>query len=498
MASVHIVSQSSEWWGAHHNNNDNNNNNDKASKMSIINTQDNNLNSESVDFDFFAIQNEPKFGSTKMSKPDTNNISSSKANHQPILLSEMSEKKKLIDFSNKVYVAPLTTVGNLPYRRIMKLFGADITCGEMAIATNILQGSTSEWSLLRRHPSEDIFGVQIAGSFPDQMARCGEIIAAETNVDFIDINMGCPLDLVCNKGAGSSLMLKSERLHGIVKDLGKICTEAGINLTLKMRTGWDSNKPIAHNIMPKIQKIVYENNLNVPVMMIHGRSRLQRYSKLADWHYIYKAANSQNPNLPKIPIVGNGDILSFEDHERHIMEAKLLSELKDDEDVNNILSSMKPIDLSSSSSISEKEPIISSCAMLARGALIKPWLPTEIKERRHWDISSSERFDMLKDFVNFGLEHWGSDTRGVNTTRRFLLEWLSFLYRYVPVGLLEVTPQYINERTSSKFVGRDDLETLMASNLPQDWVKISELLLGKVPEGFKFTAKHNAKSHTIA
>ena len=132
---------------------------------------------------------------------------------------------------------------------------------------------------------------------------------------------------------------------------------------------------------------------------------------MANWDYIQEVANSQSPDLPRIPVIGNGDIFSYVDYEEKI-----------------------------------KREGVNATAMIARGALIKPWLPTEIKERRHWDISATERLDILKDFVRFGLEHWGSDQQGVNNTRRFLLEWLSFLHRYIPVGMLEVLPQEMNQR----------------------------------------------------
>ena len=141
---------------------------------------------------------------------------------------------------------------------------------------------------------------------------------------------------------------------------------------------------------------------------------------------------------------------------------------------------------------------LASCAMVGRGALIKPWLPSEIKEQRHIDISATERLDIVKKYCDYGLEHWGSDQHGVNITRRFLLEWISFLHRYVPVGLIEEgrVPQRINQRPP-KFFGRGDLETLLASNESEDWIRISEMFLGPVKEDFVFVPKHRSNSYEV-
>lgn len=395
-------------------------------------------------------------------------------------------ERKHVDFKRKIYIAPLTTVGNLPFRRLLKKTGADITVGEMALATNLLRGQQSEWALVRRHSSEDVFGVQIAGAHGDQMARVCELLTRETDVDFIDINMGCPIDLVCSAGAGSALMNRPPRLLEVVSgaltgiELGTTAAAfrngQAPGLTVKLRTGWSDKSPVAHKIVSKIQdtrgSTAYMNAgvvtpdfklraiQGVDAIAIHGRSRLQRYTRHADWDYIYKCADvaTEGAEGGRVPFVGGGDVLSFEEFDEHLKNGKL------------------------------------DTCMLARGALIKPWLPTEIKECRHFDISATERLDLLKDFVNFGLEHWGSDQKGVNRTRRYLLEWQSFLCRYIPVGLLETLPQQINERPSP-YNGRNDLETLMASDQAVDWIKISEMLLGPVPDGFEFVPKHKANAY---
>ncbi|KAI8854505.1 hypothetical protein BC829DRAFT_359691 [Chytridium lagenaria] len=363
--------------------------------------------------------------------------------------SRFPEKKKL-DLRGKLYLAPLTTVGNVPFRRIAKRFGADITCGEMAVSNQLLAGQASEWALVRRHPSEDIFGIQISAHAPAVAARaCEAIRNFAPDIDFVDLNCGCPIDLIFKAGAGSALLERKNRLREIVTCMGRVLN---VPVSVKLRTGVFTDRKVAHKIAPMLR------DCGASIITLHGRSKEQRYTKFADWEYINQVAAETGPD---VTFFGNGDIFSTQDYIKRM-----------EEDPNRHISG----------------------TMIGRAALIKPWLFTEIKERRVWDIRSSERLDILKDFANFGLEHWGSDTKGVSNTRKYLLEWLSFLYRYIPVDLLEVQPQKLNDRPPP-FYGRDDLETLMASPIVTDWVKITELVLGPAPSNFVFVPKHKSNSY---
>lgn len=201
------------------------------------------------------------------------------------------------------------------------------------------------------------------------------MLEKEVKSDFVDVNCACPIDVVCSRGAGSSLLTKHGRLTNIVKTLADNLPSRCI--TVKVRIGWDEKHPTTHKLIPHLQTTAPGR---IAAVMIHGRSRLQRYHKLADWDYILRCAQAQDPTKPLVPIIGNGDIFSWEDWESH-------RTMMSDEIISNATYENNTELLG-----------LTSCAMLGRGILIKPWLPKELKEKQTYDISASERLDMLQRF----------------------------------------------------------------------------------------------------
>lgn len=393
-----------------------------------------------------------------------------------------SEKRKIYFGPETPVLAPLTTQGNLPFRRLCVNLGAQLTYSEMAMSLPLIQGQKSEWALMRAHESEatppafkaqtqvvkdydnsrDLkFGAQIAANKPWQGMKATEILTQLCpNLRLIDVNCGCPIDLVYRAGAGSALLDSQGKLDKIVRGMNAVSGD--VPITVKIRMGTKDNKPTALKL---VDRLVYGGQdagnyggggSGAAAITLHGRSRQQRYTKSADWGYIADCAalinrfNDKGDELAdtirepeertqpagcKVYFIGNGDCYSHIDYQRHLEEAKVDS------------------------------------VMVARGALIKPWVFEEIEKGQYLDKSPTERLAMVEQFVRYGLECWGSDEMGVGTTRRFLLEWLSFAYRYVPVAILEHLPPSLQDRPPA-WRGRSDLETLLGSDNYKDWIKI--------------------------
>jgi tRNA-dihydrouridine synthase 3 len=180
----------------------------------------------------------------------------------------------------------------------------------MAMTTNLLSGQASEWALLKRHESEDLFGIQLAGSYPDTFTKACQLLAENCSFDFVDINCGCPIDLVFNKGAGCALMSRIDQFQKIFKGID---TVLDVPVTVKIRTGIKEDVFIAHELIPELKA------WGADMITLHGRTRQQRYSKLADWEYIKKCAEISDP----VPLFGCGDILSYHDYNAHMNDSKI-------------------------------------------------------------------------------------------------------------------------------------------------------------------------------
>lgn len=194
-------------------------------------------------------------------------------------------------------LAPMEDVTNPPFRKFCKQYGADWLYSEFVSADALVRSVNKSLKKLTIDEAERPVTIQIYGRFIDSMVEAARIVE-EVRPDFIDINFGCPVKRVAQKGAGAGLL----RDIPLMVEMARQVVEAvKIPVTAKTRLGWDSEHIIIGDIAERLQDV------GIQVLAIHGRTRAQMYTGVADWEPIARV--KENPRI-HIPILGNGDITS--------------------------------------------------------------------------------------------------------------------------------------------------------------------------------------------
>ena len=208
----------------------------------------------------------------------------------------MSNSK--LSFDKPLYVlAPLAGFTDLPFRSVVKKFGADLTVSEMISSNALAYGSKKTLKMLEKSPLEDPYSVQISANDPDMARRAVEVLNEQEGIDIIDLNCGCPVPKVFGHGSGSRLLGDLPRLTAILKAIKETSNKA--TTTAKIRLGVDEK------IHVEIAQHIEEAGADF--IAVHGRTRAGKYKAPVDYDAIAEIKASV-----KIPVIANGDIDSYE------------------------------------------------------------------------------------------------------------------------------------------------------------------------------------------
>jgi len=203
-----------------------------------------------------------------------------------------------IPVDDPVFLAPMSGVSDLPFRRAVKSFGAGLVFSEMIASRSVIEEWRSNVKVDLDYGQEFPMAVQLAGCEPDVMAEAARINVGR-GAAIIDINFGCPVKKIVNSYAGSALMRDEDLAVRIVDAVVKA---VGVPVTVKMRLGWDENSLNAPSLARR------SVGVGAKMITVHGRTRCQLYNGEADWHAVRRVREAID-----VPLVVNGDILTPED-----------------------------------------------------------------------------------------------------------------------------------------------------------------------------------------
>jgi len=196
-------------------------------------------------------------------------------------------------------LAPMEDVSDPPFRALCKEYGADVVYTEFISSEGLIRDAVKSVKKLDIYTQERPVGIQVFGHDLEAMLRTVEIVEA-SKPDFIDINYGCPVKKVVNRGAGAGMLKDIPKMVAITKAMVK---HTKLPVTVKTRLGWDADSIEIVTVAERLQDV------GIEALAIHGRTRAQMYKGEADWVPIGQVKN--NPRM-HIPIFGNGDVTTPE------------------------------------------------------------------------------------------------------------------------------------------------------------------------------------------